>query len=298
MADFPHDEDEYVFSFRYLYLAVAATSVALSAHAAGIDCSAAKTRTDRLICGDKALVSTDGALASAYDATVDAAADPRAVILSQRAWLKQRDACGDAACVAAAYRDRAAALKQVKPAGWKTYRDPALGISFEYLANRQVKKPCPVLGGDRCVAIVGRNMTNSNYFIAFEMRRRRARAGRGKGSRVRAAGRRQMDVDVRPRHAPGSRALHGPGLARHARDDHVRHQRSGNRLPCGGRRMLLGRAEQRQAGSRREYAGNRRHGRLDDAQRLDVPLRPLTGTEGRRAAHARPTICAAQRVLA
>ncbi|KVV00618.1 lysozyme inhibitor LprI family protein [Burkholderia ubonensis] len=158
-----------MFSFRYLCLAVAATSVALSAHAAGIDCSAAKTHTDRLICGDKALVSADGALASAYDATVDAAADPRAVIVSQRAWLTQRDACGDAACVAAAYRDRAAALKQVKPAGWKTYRDPALGISFEYLANRQVKKPCPVLGGDRCVAIVGRNMTNSNYFIAFEI---------------------------------------------------------------------------------------------------------------------------------
>ncbi|KVP71221.1 hypothetical protein WL40_15850 [Burkholderia ubonensis] len=158
-----------MFSFHYLYLAVAAMSFTLSAHAAGIDCSAAKTRTDRLICGDKALVSAGSALASAYDATVDAAADPRAVILSQRAWLKQRDACGDAACVAAAYRDRAAALKQVKPAGWKTYRDPALGISFEYLANRQVKKPCPALGGDRCVAIVGRNMTNSNYFIAFEI---------------------------------------------------------------------------------------------------------------------------------
>ncbi|AOK20250.1 hypothetical protein WT26_31230 [Burkholderia cepacia] len=158
-----------MFSFRYLYLAVAAMSFTLSAHAAGIDCSASKTRTEHLICADEALMSADSALASAYDATVDAAADPRAVILSQRAWLKQRDACADAACIAAAYRDRTAALKQVKHAGWKTYRDPALGISFEYLANRQVKKPCPEGGSDPCVAIVGRNMTNSNYFIAFEI---------------------------------------------------------------------------------------------------------------------------------
>ncbi|MGZ2746914.1 lysozyme inhibitor LprI family protein [Burkholderia stagnalis] len=165
------NEDAYVFSFRRPGLALAAIGFALSvsAHAAGIDCSAAKTRTDRLICDDKALVSADSALASAYDATVDAAADPRAVIQSQRAWLRQRDACGDAACAAAAYQDRMAALKQVKQAGWKTYRDPALGISFEYLANRQVKKPCPVLGGDRCVAIVGRGMINSDYFIAFEI---------------------------------------------------------------------------------------------------------------------------------
>lgn len=43
-ADFRHDDDEYVFSFRYLYLAVAAMSFTLSAHAAGIDCSAAKTQ--------------------------------------------------------------------------------------------------------------------------------------------------------------------------------------------------------------------------------------------------------------
>ncbi|MGS0893901.1 lysozyme inhibitor LprI family protein [Burkholderia stagnalis] len=158
-----------MFSLRRLCFAVAALCLSLSAHADGIDCTHAKTRTDRLICGDKALVSADGALAVDYDRTIDAAADQPAVIRSQREWLRRRDACGDAACVAAAYRDRAAALKQVKRAGWKTYRDPALGIAFEYLANRQVKKPCPALGDERCVAIVGRNMTYSDYFIAFEI---------------------------------------------------------------------------------------------------------------------------------
>ncbi|ABB10936.1 lysozyme inhibitor LprI family protein [Burkholderia lata] len=152
-----------------LGLTLAAIGLSLSAHADSIDCSRAKTRTDRLICSDKALVSADSALSSAYYDAVGIAADQQAVIQSQRTWLKQRDACGDAACVATAYRDRTAALKQVKHAGWKTYRDPVLGISFEYLANRQVKKPCPEIGGDRCIAIVGRNMTYSNYFIAFEI---------------------------------------------------------------------------------------------------------------------------------
>ncbi|CAB3755114.1 hypothetical protein GQ57_12890 [Burkholderia sp. MSh2] len=152
-----------------LCLVLAALGLALPAHAGGIDCTRARTRTEHLICADKALVSTDNALSGAYDDTLALAADPPAVIRSQRAWLARRDACADAACISTAYRDRTAALKQVKHAGWNTYRDPALGISFEYLANRQVKKPCPVLGGDRCVAIVGRNMNGSDYLIAFEI---------------------------------------------------------------------------------------------------------------------------------
>ncbi|HGL6717929.1 lysozyme inhibitor LprI family protein [Burkholderia contaminans] len=157
-----------MFGFR-LSLTLAAIGLSLSAHADSIDCSRAKTRTERLICSDKALVSADSALASAYYGAIDMAADQQAVVRSQRAWLAQRDACADAACIATAYRDRQAALKQVKHAGWETYRDPALGISFEYLGNRQIKKPCPEIGGERCVAVVGRNMTNSSYFIAFEI---------------------------------------------------------------------------------------------------------------------------------
>ncbi|MCA3789890.1 lysozyme inhibitor LprI family protein [Burkholderia sp.] len=150
-------------------LTLAAIGLSLSAHADSIDCSRAKTRTDRLICSDKALVSADSTLSNAYYDAIGIAADQQALIRSQRAWLAQRDACADAACIATAYRDRTAALKQVKHAGWKTYRDPALGISFDYLANRQVKKPCPEGGGDHCVAIVGRNMTYSISFISFEI---------------------------------------------------------------------------------------------------------------------------------
>ncbi|AYQ41211.1 PF07007 family protein [Burkholderia aenigmatica] len=152
-----------------LGLTLAAIGLSLSAHADSINCTREKTRTDRLICADTALLSADSALSSAYDDAVGIATDQQAVIRSQRAWLVQRDACTDAACLAAAYRDRTEALKQVKHAGWKTYRDPVLGVSFEYLANRQVKKPCPAIGGDRCIAIVGRNMTYSTDLIAFKI---------------------------------------------------------------------------------------------------------------------------------
>ncbi|MDN7911704.1 lysozyme inhibitor LprI family protein [Burkholderia cepacia] len=150
-------------------LALAVIGLSLSAHADGIQCARATTRTEHLICADEALMSADSALSNAYYDAVGIAADQQAVIRSQRAWLTQRDACADAACIATAYRDRTAALKQVKHAGWKTYHDPALGISFEYLANRQVKKPCPEGGSDHCVAIVGRNMTYSSRFISFEI---------------------------------------------------------------------------------------------------------------------------------
>ncbi|WP_010093251.1 hypothetical protein [Burkholderia ubonensis] len=69
-----------MFGFRCLYLAVAAMSFTLSAHAAGIDCSAAKTRTDRMICGEcywavlsngrRAAVATTQGIIGTDDATL------------------------------------------------------------------------------------------------------------------------------------------------------------------------------------------------------------------------------------
>jgi uncharacterized protein len=151
-----------------LLLAGGLAAAALSAHAAGIDCAKAKTHTERLVCADAAVKQLDTELGGAYDSVLSTAADPAGLVHAQRDWLKQRDACADAACLSQAYRDRLAALKQVRPAGWKTYHDPALGISFEYLENRQIK-PCPERGG-RCVALVGRGMDrNSPYLIAFEV---------------------------------------------------------------------------------------------------------------------------------
>jgi uncharacterized protein len=159
---------------RVPHLRVVAVALSLAslnaAHAGGINCAKAKSRVERLICGSKELVAADAALSDVYRETVDAAADGDKVVQSQRAWLKQRDACADAKCLAETYQSRTDALKQVPRAEWATYSDPALGISFEYLANRKVVKPCPVRGGEGCVALVGRDMKKGEYLIAFELK--------------------------------------------------------------------------------------------------------------------------------
>lgn len=138
----------------------------LATHAAGIDCDKARSQVEHLICSDKAIGLRDNDLSNAYSQAMETGADPAAITRSQREWLKQRNQCANSACLQRSYDDRIAALKQIPPAGWKTYRDPGLGISFEYLANRQVKA-CPASEGKPCVAMIGRNMDNSDYLIEF-----------------------------------------------------------------------------------------------------------------------------------
>ena len=87
--------------------------------AKGADCSHAKTRTDRAICGNPALSSQARLLAeqvAAVTAAVDNAdADPSlapAFAAQQKHWLAQRDAAcaGSAACLLKQYRQRNLAL--------------------------------------------------------------------------------------------------------------------------------------------------------------------------------------------
>ncbi|MBN3760987.1 hypothetical protein [Burkholderia sp. Ac-20365] len=60
-------------------------------------------------------------------------------------------------------------MKQVKLAGYATYRDPVLEVSFDYLANRQVKKSC---SADRVcsLALLGKNMGPSHYILRFTLK--------------------------------------------------------------------------------------------------------------------------------
>ncbi|MEN9796628.1 MAG: hypothetical protein RL653_324 [Pseudomonadota bacterium] len=156
-------------NLRLLCLAVSALGSFQAAHAAGIQCKKARAPAEKLICSSRELLAADDALARMYKETLDAAESPDEVVTSQKAWLKSRDACRDAACVASAYRSRDEALQQFKRAEWITYSDPALGISFEHLSNRQVKKPCPSIGGEQCVALVARGMKKDEYLVAFEI---------------------------------------------------------------------------------------------------------------------------------
>ena len=167
MAPTPRAMNMKAFGCERWLLACALTLSAIAAHAVGIDCSKAKTRVEHLICDDVAVAQLDIDLSITYQSAVDKAVDPAVVVRSQRDWLKQRNVCTDTACLAQAYRSRIEALNQVKPAGWKTYHDAKLGISFDYLENRQIKA-CQGRTEERCVALVGRDMAGSDYLIAFK----------------------------------------------------------------------------------------------------------------------------------
>lgn len=137
-------------------LGFAALAFTGPAKAQSFDCDRASTRVERLICGDEALKARDEGLADDYRQTLDVAADPDALVRSQRAWLRSRDGCPDARCVAQAYDDRSVALDNAERAGFATYRNARLGVAFEYMANRRVQ-PCPdIYEREQCVMILGR----------------------------------------------------------------------------------------------------------------------------------------------
>lgn len=144
-------------SARLLALALTAV-LALAwggqARAQSFECEKARSRVEHLICATPALRTADEQMFDAFNAAMDIAADQPKVRRDQRAWLKQRDACASAACVSAAYQARAAVLKQTPRAGWKTYSNPALGITFQYFGNRTIA-PCADETYPNCVTMMG-----------------------------------------------------------------------------------------------------------------------------------------------
>lgn len=89
-----------------------------AASAAGFDCGKASSPVERLVCGDPDLNAFDSQLDGAYRGALDRSADPAAVKDGQLAWLKQRNACTEAACLAASYQRRIKLLEAIsdKPA--------------------------------------------------------------------------------------------------------------------------------------------------------------------------------------
>lgn len=150
---------------------MAALALALiggAAHAASFDCGQARRPVEHAICADKVVSGLDDQLDAAYREAMPAAADQAGLARAQRTWLAERDRCADAACLARAYRQRIAEIAQVPRAGWTTYSNPALGIAFDYLANRRVVK-CTVGHGPNCVMLVSRGLGISDYLIAFKV---------------------------------------------------------------------------------------------------------------------------------
>lgn len=154
------------------YLVTALTALCCMvgpAYGASFDCQKARTVTEKIICEDATLDALDLRLAAAYVEAVDRADDQQGLFRSQKEWIHTRDRCADAACIKASYLSRMGELKQVKVAGYATYHDPTLGVSFDYLANRRVKKSCGADGGCS-LALIGRNMGPSHYIVRFTLK--------------------------------------------------------------------------------------------------------------------------------
>ncbi|HEX7816544.1 lysozyme inhibitor LprI family protein [Dyella sp.] len=90
------------------WIAMAALiALPLAAHAASFDCAKASSTAEKAVCADADLSQLDGDLGKAFVQAMSAAGNSDALRTSQRAWLKQRDACGsDKRCLQRSYRQR------------------------------------------------------------------------------------------------------------------------------------------------------------------------------------------------
>ncbi|MDR2549439.1 MAG: lysozyme inhibitor LprI family protein [Desulfobulbus sp.] len=83
---------------------------AVSAPAASFDCTKARTAVEKMICANAELSKLDEEIQPLYQQANQRTADPVGFRAEQRQWLKLRDSCNDAGCVAQTYRSRLAAL--------------------------------------------------------------------------------------------------------------------------------------------------------------------------------------------
>ena len=74
---------------------------------AALDCSRAKTNTEKLLCSNSRLAEADERLAFAFRAAIHRGADPKELMDAQRTWIRDaRDVCNDVECMLKAYEER------------------------------------------------------------------------------------------------------------------------------------------------------------------------------------------------
>ena len=80
--------------------------LALPVQAASFDCAKAGTKIEKLICSDAQLSKLDEELNAAYKTALQEKMKTDAIRQAQKQWMKERNACSDAACVKRAYEAR------------------------------------------------------------------------------------------------------------------------------------------------------------------------------------------------
>ena len=121
-----------------------------------------------LVHGDAEVSSLDKQETEILSDVLDGAAEPDTVRSGQEKWVARMANCPDKDCVVREYRQRLTDLPRYPLASWKTYRDEALGISFQYLGNRSVGA-CPDSMAKPCVAVFADGLNGNNFEIAFQV---------------------------------------------------------------------------------------------------------------------------------
>jgi uncharacterized protein len=92
---------------RHVVLAITIALAAPAPVLAALDCSRAKTNTEKLLCSNSRLAEADERLALAFRGAIHRGADPKALMDAQRAWIHDaRDVCNDVPCMLKAYEER------------------------------------------------------------------------------------------------------------------------------------------------------------------------------------------------
>jgi uncharacterized protein len=86
---------------------------AQTAIVASFNCAKAASKIEKLTCSTPENGTADRNLAAAYRAAELKSADPAGLKQGQRAWLKERNACNDAACLLKMTNDRIQALSDM-----------------------------------------------------------------------------------------------------------------------------------------------------------------------------------------
>jgi uncharacterized protein len=98
-----------------IVLSLAAISLAWMpyVHSASFDCAKAKTKIDKLVCGDPKLSELDEKLSGLYKKVLELTPAPEDSKEQQREWVKgSRNTCKDAACLEEAYASRISELEK------------------------------------------------------------------------------------------------------------------------------------------------------------------------------------------
>jgi uncharacterized protein len=89
-------------------------------HASSFDCTGASSPSEKAICADTYTSNLDQKLGELWSATLPKVADPKALKMDQRQWLKQRNSCGDnLSCLRQTYQMRITELGHMAtPFSW------------------------------------------------------------------------------------------------------------------------------------------------------------------------------------